>query len=162
VSGLNQVIIFGSIRKVGRLNRKGIMKRLWFFVLLYLYLFSSTAMGCTGGAAPGKTNFMVFNDPDKPIVITVGQQFSVVLDSNPTTGYQWQIAEPLNESMVLLVGTDYQATPTNRVGAGGRQIFNFQALGAGKTSIGLAYHRSWEKGVLPVKTVTFSVTVCVQ
>jgi inhibitor of cysteine peptidase len=133
-----------------------------FFILLYLCLFSLAVIGYSSGTAPGKTDFMVFNDPNKPIEITVGQQFKVVLDSNPTTGYQWQLAESLNESIVLLVGTDYQATSTNRVGAGGRQIFTFKAAGPGKTSIRVAYQRSWEKGVAPVKTATFSVTVNVQ
>ncbi len=91
--------------------------------------------------------------------VTVGQQFSITLASNVTTGYHWELAEPLDEAMVQLVGSEYQAPETRRVGAGGQEVWTFRAVGPGQTSINLKYVRPWEKDVAPVRTATYVVII---
>ena len=100
-----------------------------------------------------------FDNPKEPVEVAAGQEFRIVLDANPTTGYQWQLSASLDDGIVTLVGNDYQMPRTDRVGAGGKQIWTFRAAGQGQTTIGLVYLRHWEKGIPPIKNVTFTVIV---
>jgi len=94
-----------------------------------------------------------------PIETEAGQSFTVTLDANPTTGYMWQFAARLDEAVVKLVGSEFKQSDGKLVGAGGKQIWTFKAVGKGNTKISLKYVRPWEKGVPPAKTATVEVTV---
>jgi inhibitor of cysteine peptidase len=97
-----------------------------------------------------------------PIEAPLGSQFALVLESNPTTGYRWQLADPLNESVVILISQEYvqtKATGENTAGAGGEETWTFRAVGEGETEISLKYVRSWEAGSPSDETVTFTVDV---
>ena len=111
--------------------------------------------GCFGGKTPEYSNSA------SPIEIEVGQEFIITLDSNPTTGYQWQLAELLDEAILRLIGSKYEAPEAKPglVGAGGKERWTFKAVGEGETKICLKYVRSWEKDVAPVRSETFSVIV---
>jgi len=91
--------------------------------------------------------------------VTAGQEFSITLASNATTGYHWELASPLNEAMVQLVASEYKNPETKLVGVGGQEIWTFRAIGQGHTLINLKYVRSWEKDVAPVKTASYMVIV---
>ena len=109
--------------------------------------------GCSGGKPPE------YSSSTSPIEVKVGEKFVISLESNPTTGYQWQLAEPLNTSILELVGSEYKAPETKLVGAGGEERWTFKAVGEGETKIYLEYARPWEKDVAPAKSETFSVIV---
>lgn len=99
--------------------------------------------------------------PDNiPIKAKVGQEFMLKLDANRTTGYQWQLARPLDKEVLTLVSTDYWIPKTpGMVGAGGKSVWKFKAIGKGKALIYLKYVRPWEKKAKPVKTKTFIIIV---
>lgn len=82
---------------------------------------------------------------ENKISVNAGKNFMIELKSNPTTGYKWQLAEPLNERIVKLVSSDYLAPNTNLVGAGGKEIWIFKAVKKGEAKIILDYLRPWEK-----------------
>lgn len=88
-----------------------------------------------------------------------GEQFTLTLESTPTTGYSWQLAEPLNERIVQLVGSDYTPARTDRVGAGGAETWTFLAVNKGSAKIALKYARPWEKDKPPVEEKSFLVKV---
>jgi predicted secreted protein len=44
-------------------------------------------------------------DPSQPIQVIVGQDFTLTLESNHTTGYRWQLAKPLDNAVVKYVGS---------------------------------------------------------
>ena len=92
--------------------------------------------------------------------VATGGSVVVTLDSNETTGYEWQLAEDLDESIVKLVNSEYIAPETTLVGAGGQEVWTFEAAGTGETTISLEYVRPWEEGVPAVET--FSLTVVVK
>ena len=96
--------------------------------------------------------------PDK-VEVAVGREFSVTLASNATTGYHWELAAPLDEAIVKLVGSTYQAPATGLIGAGGQEIWTFRAVGRGQTVIQLKYVRPWEKDAPPAETASYQVTV---
>jgi inhibitor of cysteine peptidase len=90
---------------------------------------------------------------------TIGNTFTVALDANATTGYNWrQIIKDTN--VVAYVDNAYMATAANPqvVGGGGTDTFTFKAVGKGTTIITLVYARPWES-VPPVQTRTITITV---
>jgi inhibitor of cysteine peptidase len=100
-----------------------------------------------------------YTDPEKTIQCNVGGAFSIVLDSNPSTGYQWQLAQSPNREFLKLINSTYRAPITELVGAGGKEIWSFKALSVGQRTIVLEYVRPWEKNKEPVKSVTFTVNI---
>ena len=90
-----------------------------------------------------------------------GTVLFITLDSNPTTGYSWQVA-PIEPAIVRQVGNaEYKASAAapGIVGSGGTETFRFEPLSAGTTTLKLNYQRPWEKDVAPIKTFTVQITV---
>ncbi len=95
----------------------------------------------------------------KPISASVGQEFKIVLESNPSTGYQWLLAKPLNESMVKQAGRTYERPNPRQVGAPGSEVLKFTALCEGRTEIQLKYARLWENSGAPLRSTNFVVVI---
>jgi inhibitor of cysteine peptidase len=95
----------------------------------------------------------------RPIQFKAGTNFTITLRANMSTGYQWQIAEPLDETMLELVNTEYIPYRTQRLGADGKQLFTFKALKAGETTISFKYAREGEKEKPPEKTQVISISI---
>ena len=94
---------------------------------------------------------------DNIIETTVGKSFTITMDSNPTTGYQWQIARQMDTGMVELIDSQYIAPKTGLVGAPGKEEWHFRAIREGKAIISFDYVRPWEKDELPGQTESFIV-----
>ena len=101
----------------------------------------------------------VFSGSENPFAMNVGDEFVLTLESNPTTGYRWQVADKLDEKTVKLISSEYNAPDTKLVGAGGNEVWTFKAAGKGKTTINLIYVRPWEKDTPPVRTATVIIVV---
>jgi len=86
-------------------------------------------------------------------------EFSIILESNPTTGYSWTFSAPLDNKVIELTDDEFIPPDNLRKGAPGKQLWTFRARREGETTISLAYVRPWEKGKPPVRAVTFDVTV---
>ena len=137
----------------------------WFLVLVMTSILAVCLVaGCGGGVKTYVTAIDQWIDAynishiEKTIVTRVNQQFIIVLDSNPTTGYEWE--ESYDEGMLKLVESKFQragrrpkgakgakpAKPPEEglVGVGGTQYFRFKALETGKTEITFTYKRAWE------------------
>jgi inhibitor of cysteine peptidase len=95
----------------------------------------------------------------KVIEAQVGKNFIIVLKANATTGYQWQFAQPLDESMLRLIRLQYEQDNRELIGAGGKQVWSFKALRAGRATIYFKYVRPWEKNILLVKEESFLVVI---
>ena len=67
---------------------------------------------------------------------------AVTLPSNASTGYRWLLAARPDKQVVRLVSHRYVARKTKRVGAAGKEIWRFRAVGAGSTRLRLAYVQS--------------------
>jgi inhibitor of cysteine peptidase len=98
-------------------------------------------------------------DAGKSITLAVGQELTLSLESNVTTGFAWEVAG-LNTAVLEQVGEpEYKAPQSGLVGAGGVQLFRFKAKAAGQAELKLNYRRAWEKDVPPAKTFTVTVVV---
>jgi inhibitor of cysteine peptidase len=102
---------------------------------------------CGGGVENGvETGVDTYTNTDEAISIGVNREFVVALDSNPTTGYQWEAS--YDESMFELVERTYKAGEQTgggiMVGTGGVDYLRFKALRSGEAKITLVYRRPWE------------------
>lgn len=116
------------------------MKRLAVVVLLVCFLVASA-------------------EAQSRIEVATDKMFTLALESNPSTGYQWELAQPLDETKLKLVDSFYREPQTDRVGAAGVQLWLFRALASGETTISMKYVRPWEKDVAPVETVSLTVII---
>ncbi len=108
------------------------------------------------GAAPVQT----LTDPESGTNVTLRPEgkLELKLDSNPTTGYFWYVKD-IDASKIDQLSDDYRADPAPEglVGSGGHQLFVFEALATGKSTLKLSYERSpqdvAETLTLKIKTV---------
>jgi len=129
------------------------MKRATLFFLLGLLVVTASATGCNRRGGQKET------DPGTPFEVKVKEEFTIVVASSPTTGYQWRITESLDESVVQFVETEYQPDRPSTTGSGGWDLWTFKTVGPGETEITLGYYPPSGKDATPTRTVTFTVIV---
>jgi inhibitor of cysteine peptidase len=112
--------------------------------------------GCGGSET---TTEVLQADAAKGVNIAVGEQFDLVLESNETTGFTWQMVEPTDEQVVKKISEEYIESNTGQVGAGGTDHWTFEGAHSGETTIKMEYVRPWEPKASPDKTVELKVTV---
>lgn len=77
----------------------------------------------------------------------VGQQFEVVLPSNQSTGYQWQV-DDITAGALEQVNNEYRLSDKYKediIGAGGEEIWTFKVLKIERSHIVMKYRRPWDK-----------------
>jgi predicted secreted protein len=89
------------------------------------------------------------------IVVEKGQEFTISLESNPTTGYQW--IPMFNTSIINLISHSFQPSTTKLMGSPGTDIFNFKGINYGTESLKMVYKRSWEKMFAKEKVFVINV-----
>jgi predicted secreted protein len=100
-------------------------------------------------------------EPGEPISAEVGESFEIVLDSNATTGYEWQLAGRPPGDVVSFDGSAYELDPgsEDREGGGGAQTLTFTAVGEGETTIDLEYVFTGGEQREPATTASSEVIV---
>jgi inhibitor of cysteine peptidase len=95
-------------------------------------------------------------DAGRTVDIGDGQEFTVTLPSNATTGFRWAVADA---GPVKQLGDPVYEAPgdSGAVGAGGAEVFTFVAESSAPGELKLEYRRPWEKDVPAEKT--WSVTI---
>lgn len=127
------------------------MKHFLYATLALVFLLTA----CSGGSAELQPT-----NPETAIKAGAGKEFTLVLASNPTTGYHWEIVGELDGAVVEFVGQDYQSTSEpGLVGGGGLDIWTFKAVGEGETTITLGHYPPSNDPVDPEETQTFTVVV---
>lgn len=114
------------------------------------------------GAAAKKTSVTVELDESnssKTVTVPMDRAIVVRLKSNATTGYGWKVSECDDTALKLAGNPAYEAPDTHLVGAGGHEVFTFEPLKAGETTVTLVYVRPWEKDTPPVQTWSAKIKV---
>jgi inhibitor of cysteine peptidase len=96
--------------------------------------------------------FPVYTEEDsgKTVNETLGEEFNVRLEENPTTGYNWNMTA---SDGLELVGDQYiPSNPSGQIaGSGGIHSFSFKTIASGIQTLHGEYRRPW----VPAGTVTF-------
>jgi predicted secreted protein len=100
-----------------------------------------------------------YSDPGETINVKPGQCFTIVLQSNATTGYGWQLAKPPDEKIISNAGKVYLPPANPMPGAGGEELWSFIADNTGSTEVYFKYIRPWEKNVKPARESVFRIIV---
>ena len=126
------------------------MKRLLILVALLAVVVPYLTGGCS-------SETKTYTDSGQVINASVNEEFIIALDSNPTTGYDWQ--ENYDQSFLQLVRKDMtgKSANTGLVGSGGTDYFRFKALKAGEAKITMNYKRSWEAESAKQEVFTVSI-----
>jgi inhibitor of cysteine peptidase len=91
--------------------------------------------------------------------VTVGEDFVIAVDANPSTGYSWQLASLLSPC-VSYIGTVYEPYQTDPplIGGGGVETWRFRAECEGEAVITLAHYPP-QPGAEPAETKTVTVII---
>lgn len=98
------------------------------------------------------------------INVLKGEDFEITLDSNPSTGFSWALAEDLDAQMVEEMDNVYGSNTSDNgdnpplVGGGGTETWTFKALKKGETSIKMKYCQPFDAGnPTEVKTILVKI-----
>jgi inhibitor of cysteine peptidase len=126
------------------------------FILLVVTALALTA--CGGKSTEIPVPQLEISDPGKSIEVTAGNEFKIIIDSNPSTGYHWELVGALDESIVKLVSNEFRASEPVAPGSGGSDVWVFKAIAAGETTITLGNYPPGE-GQLAEQEITFTIIV---
>lgn len=98
-------------------------------------------------------------DNGKTIKVHTGDLIRITLESNITTGYDWENADKVDKSILKLENNDYVSDPhpEGMVGVGGNTVIVYRALKQGKTKVDLTYMQPWEPDADDIEK--FNVTI---
>ncbi|MFH1800464.1 MAG: protease inhibitor I42 family protein [Candidatus Omnitrophota bacterium] len=101
---------------------------------------------------------LVFRDPGVPIKVPPGEEFSIVLGSNPSTGFLWKMTLPEEQRTVKLLGSDHVTSQEVMPGVPGEDVYRFKAMIPGETKADFVYKRPWETKTAPTRKI-FTILV---
>ncbi len=96
-------------------------------------------------------------DDRHAVSLAVGDKLEVLLECNPTTGYQWEV-NPLASKVLVPRGSDFVSSSA-AIGSGGKQSLSFRANEPGRVELELFLRRPFELGKAPLKDFRVRVTV---
>jgi inhibitor of cysteine peptidase len=96
----------------------------------------------------------------KQIEIAAGGSFTITLDSNATTGYSWELKGISDTAVLEKADNKYEAPASGLMGAGGKEVWTFEAMKAGTSTLTMEYSQPWAGGQKSANT--FSLTVVVK
>jgi predicted secreted protein len=116
--------------------------------------------GCAFG--PKAPVALAAADSGQPLQLAVGQQLTLTLVSNHTTGYRWVWMNPVNPVLRQVGDAVYQPSQSaleGMTGGGGTERWTFEATAPGKTTLQVEYRRPWSMQTPALKTLRYPVTV---
>ncbi len=131
------------------------MKKALVIMAVFILLATGVLTGCSGTKTA-----VTFSEPGNTVDVAANKEFTISLQANPTTGYDWQ---PVFDAAYLSqVKKEYKQddhSGVQLVGSGGTDFFTFKALKAGQTQIMLTYYRAWETPKPEDKQQVYNITI---
>lgn len=126
------------------------------YSIVVMLLMTMIAAGC----GPTGEVRLDMADNGGQVEMEVDQTLVISLESNPTTGFRWELIEVEDPILQSMGEAEYQPSESKEVvGAGGTEIFRFKAVSTGQMTLTLVYRRPWEEGVDPIETFRLIVIV---
>jgi predicted secreted protein len=143
---------------LGRDHRPPPIRLGWPITVAAIVLFALVA---SAGVATASTAVTLGEaDSGRTITVEAGTPIQIVLPSNASTGFSWEIATAPSEAVLSPVpgNGEYSAPSSDLVGSPGVQTFGYETVGVGTTRLVLSYRRSWSGE----EAGTFSLTIVVR
>jgi inhibitor of cysteine peptidase len=119
-----------------------------------------TLLGFSTAACQDDERIVLRNDSGVFITLQSGEEFDVVLEANPSTGYRWEIdPEASGAALVEMVGEPAYSSESDLPGSGGKTTFTFRALEEGSGLLRLRFWRSFEPDAGPLRVFEVNITV---
>ena len=100
------------------------------------------------------------NHIEKQVEIAADDILTIILGSNPITGFNWtDIAQVSDEDILKQTNHEYHAPDTDVPGTAGNEEWTFKALMPGETEVKMEYSRPWEGGEKGEWTFNLTVKV---
>ena len=129
-------------------------------VLLAAMLFSlggaAAASTLSAGSAPQE--IQVTEQNDGGAVSLNGEVLVLNLESNPSTGYGWQVQGLDTRLLRQLEAAEWRPHVEGKLGGWGTEVLRFAAVARGQTTLHLVYARPWEVAS-PIKSYSVEVQV---
>lgn len=129
----------------------GISARFWCLVSLLSFL-----VACGDG---DEVQVFTQDEIGAEIGVTAEEQFEIHLESNPSTGYAWEISPMTTPDLVALESKTYVGPDSDLVGASGTDVFVFAAADQGAGVLRLEYVRSFDDPVVPERVAEFIIRI---
>lgn len=131
------------------------MKKVRILLIVSILILS----GCRGKEnVSGQPAELQVSDSAKQLEAAAGNEFKIILNSNPTTGYHWEVMGELDTSVIEFVSKNYKADGLQTTGSGGKDVWIFKAIAAGETTITLGNYPP-DASADAEQTITFTVVV---
>ncbi|MFC1984302.1 protease inhibitor I42 family protein [Chloroflexota bacterium] len=100
------------------------------------------------------------SDSGDAVKLCINSELIIDLESNATTGFQWEVVEVSEQGIIEKVNNEYNAPEAGApVGAGGIERWTFKALNEGTTRLYMEYSQPWQGGTKAAETFTLIVIV---
>ncbi|MBN2006371.1 MAG: protease inhibitor I42 family protein [Anaerolineae bacterium] len=140
------------------------MKKQWVVLCLILIV---SLLGGTPTAAqiinpPQSTGiYLDATANGKTVTLNSNEVLAITLESNPSTGYRWQVSPSMDTGILRNLGAtewapSLQGSNELKLGAPMKQTLRFVGIATGETNLTLEYRRPWEKAEAEK---TFSIQV---
>jgi C1A family cysteine protease len=144
-------------------NLKHMMKPNWMTAICLIMVLVILPGSISYAASPvppvGPQEIQVTEWQSGQVIDLNGEVLVINLESNPSTGYGWQV-QWLDTSILRLISdTEWIPYTPGKIGGPGTQTMRFAAIGKGQTSLDLVYTRSWNTTNIPTKSFTLEVHV---
>lgn len=124
---------------------------------------SLSLCACSSAIDISCDDFMNLQHISQEVEVAVDGSFTVTLCSNPSTGFQWSESAQISDQTVLQQTAYEFVPPTDGLllapGTPGKEIWTFQALKKGESTISMEYSQPWEGGEEAAWTFNLTVTV---
>jgi inhibitor of cysteine peptidase len=116
------------------------------------------AVGVFPKVNDGSDSYFSIVKGTETIQTKTGETFTISLNSNPSTGYDWQI-DKIDNNYLEYIKKDFVQNLPAMPGQGGTSTLYFKALKAGQTELRLVYCRSWECQKTIAETRNYTVII---
>ncbi len=96
-------------------------------------------------------------DDGRTLSLRVKDEFEIVLEGSPTTGFSWEQARPVHVAQ-MTAEPEYMASK-DAPGSSGAVKLKFMAVRSGESRLTLDYRRPFEKDAAPDKSYAIDLVV---
>jgi inhibitor of cysteine peptidase len=135
------------------------MKRTYAAYLLYITVLASTYTITQSKNPVICTHTFDPDTSDKIVPVHNGEQFTITLESNPSTGYIWQFGKDLDMQYLKLINKKSKPINPTLIGTPITEVWTFESIKEGNTDICLIYKRPWEKKSQGEQKYTVTISI---